>query len=204
VRRREADLWESYAMDWLEFISSVVRSVVWPAVIVSMSLLFKPSIISALGQIRHLKAPGIEADFGDYLADVEKQTEAVLDAAGVPNDDIVTDPSQRVTNDPSGTIMRAWQDVSAQVASVSFAVDSPKASSRNPMDQVRRLSAAGIIDPKVPETILELRQLRDLVAHGKHNPTEGEALAYADTADDLSAYLRFVLTQGHIHGHQAG
>ena len=188
-------------MDWLEFVSSVVRSVVWPAVVVSMSLLFKPSIISALRQIRHLKAPGIEADFGDYLADVEKQTEAVLDAAGVPNEEIIADPSQRVTNDPSGTIMRAWQNVSAQIASVSFAVDSVSAGSRNPSEQVRRLIAAGILDPRINESIQELRQLRNLVAHGKHNPTEGEALAYADTADEVSAYLRFVLTQGHVHAY---
>lgn len=83
----------------------------------------------------------------------------------------------------------------------SFAVDSHKVSSRNPLDQVRRLIAAGIIDPRIQETVLELRQLRNLVAHGKHNPTEGEALAYADTADEPSAYLRFVFTQGHAHAY---
>jgi hypothetical protein len=190
-------------MDWLEFVSSVVKSAIWPAVVVSMALLFKTSIISALRQIRHLKAPGIEADFGDNLADVEKQTEAVLDAAGVPNDEIIANPSQRVTNDPSGTIIRAWQNVSAQIASLSFAVDGDKVSSRNPVDRVRRLSDAGIVDPRIRETILELRQLRDLVAHGKHNPSEGEALAYADTADEASAYLRFILTQGHAHDYSS-
>lgn len=34
--------------------------------------------------------------------------------------------------------------------------------------------------------MIELRQLRNQVAHGQHNPTSGEAVAYVESTEELT------------------
>jgi len=186
-------------MDWLEVVASVVDTTAWPAVVFTLALIFRQSIIGTVKQLRRLKAPGVEAEFGDSLADAEESTEALLDAAGVPSTESLSDPAPRVRVDPSGTILRAWQNLTVHIANLAIAVSGGK-SARNLIDQVQQLSATVTIDPGAIDTVMELRNLRNAVAHGRHSPTAGEALTYADTAHELSAYLDFVMNHELTHG----
>ncbi|WP_157109398.1 hypothetical protein [Cryobacterium arcticum] len=186
-------------MGWLEFVASVVDTIIWPVLVFTLALVFRRSIVSAVKQLRHLKAPGVEADFGESLAEAEESTEALLDAAGLPSGAIGATPPSQVPVDPSGTILRAWQNLTVHIANLAITVGG-KASARNPIDQIRQLTATLNIDPSAIDTVIELRNLRNAVAHGRHSPTDGEALAYAETAHELGAYLNFMMNHNLTHG----
>jgi hypothetical protein len=185
-------------MDWLEFVASVVATVAWPIVVLVLVFAFKQSIVDSLRQLRHLKAPGVEADFGGFLADAEKSTEALLDAAGVPNEEAPEQPPQPPL-DPTGLIIRAWQILTMDIARLTSAAGLTKKNARNAIDQLEELRKALPMDPAVVATVLDLRNLRNLVAHGRHTPTEGEAFTYAETAHELSTYLNFMMKHALTH-----
>jgi hypothetical protein len=191
-------------MDWLEFIASVISNVTWPIVVLVLAFRFSDTIAGAFKQLHHIKAPGVEATFGDALAGVEESAQAVLDAAGIPVDETDPKAESRIdrTTDPSGMIIRAWQDLSLGLTNLTNASggETIKNSSRSTTALIRRLRDEGTIDPKFAATLLELRALRNAVAHGRHDPTEGEALTYAETARELGAYLDFMSNHYRAHG----
>lgn len=55
---------------------------------------------------------------------------------------------------------------------------------------MQELEHRGVINKGFARAVTELRQLRNRVAHGQHNPTFGEALAYAETAKELTNAAR--------------
>jgi hypothetical protein len=185
-------------MDWLEFMSSVMSALAWPLVVLIVALVFRKPLADVLRQLRHLKAPGVEAQFGESLADVEIAAESLLEAAGIPNEHIDRGNEAGIPSDPSGTILRSWQALTRHIADFAFAAGVPK--SLNTMDQVAELGNTSRIDPEVTDTVFELRQLRNSVAHGKHRPTDGEAQAYAETVQELITYLSFMVNRAFTPG----
>jgi hypothetical protein len=57
---------------------------------------------------------------------------------------------------------------------------------------VRELEQRAVINNEFAQAVDELRQLRNRVARGQHNPTSGEALAYVETAKELTNAARML------------
>jgi hypothetical protein len=104
--------------------------------------------------------------------------------------------SSPVTADPSGMVMRAWQAVYEELFSyANMAEILPKdAIDKNmrlgPSSVVRRLERHSLLDPSASKVIRELLDLRNDVAHGKHEPTSGEAITYELSAANVRSYIR--------------
>jgi hypothetical protein len=104
--------------------------------------------------------------------------------------------SSSVTADPSGMVMRAWQAVYEELFSyANMAEILPKDGiGKNmrlgPSSVVRRLERHNLLDPSAAKVIRELLALRNDVAHGKHEPTSGEAITYELSAANARSYIR--------------
>lgn len=192
-------------MDWLEAVSSWISSLAWPVAVVVLVVLLRKPLSTALGTLRHIEAPGVKADFGAVVADAEDRSESLKESLPaeaserVPGRQRETDHS--TTHDPSGVIIRAWQlldDEIVEYAKVAGVLrDGQHESVRN---LVHRLQVAGSLERDATITLLELRDLRNRVAHGVHVPTPGEAITYDTTAENVRRYVQFKREHDLAHG----
>lgn len=85
------------------------------------------------------------------------------------------------SENPSYTIIRAWEELTGSLERL-VATVLPDASPRNPIRLLPELAMKGIVNDSFVSGARELVDLRNRVAHGRSNPTPGEAVAYAEAA----------------------
>jgi hypothetical protein len=182
-------------MNGLQFFSSLIADLAWPVVVVILALVFRKHIAGLIGRIKSYKGLGQELTFGDRLADAENSVEEA--ARSVPINE--TDPRQIDKSEPSPlardaeanpsfVVIRAWEQVVDAVNALAE-IGMPGKYSRSPgfsTSLLRDLQRAELVGPEFVTATFELRDLRNKVAHGMHNPTPGEAVAYAESANSLS------------------
>jgi hypothetical protein len=97
--------------------------------------------------------------------------------------------AEMATSNPSFVVIKAWEDLQATLRELAK-VALPEA--RHPYG--RRLLADlvnnGYVDESFARAVQDFQGLRDDVAHGKHNPTAGEAVTYLESTRDLAAIAR--------------
>ena len=185
-------------MDWKTFVVSVVTTLAWPAVVMILGILYRSQIVALFGRLKSLKVPGGEVTFTDGLAKVEAQVDrfkatedpAVAEAvewaadseriAGEDDQDV-----QQSTIDPSGTVIRNWEDLSRAVINLRSVTAGPGRPSYNVQTVVSQLARDGIVNDLFAESVLGLQRLRNQVVHGEEVPNPGAALIYARRADEL-------------------
>lgn len=208
-------------MGWLEAVSSWIGSLAWPGVVLVLGLVFRHRIGAALRKLRHLEAPGVKADFGVELEDVdvksrvleeqlnaaERQAEELPPAAPpeVENEPVeeprVSDPSTDDLRDPSAVILREWNMLRntmiafANKNDVVLAQGLPAAARGERM--LAALRSRGVLTGETAELFEELSELRNVVAYGDHVPTPGEAITYAETT---GRFLRLFVSYVSRHG----
>jgi hypothetical protein len=169
-------------------------------VLVVLLVLRKP-IAELLPKLRSWEGPAGKFDFGKQLAETEEsvdeaveaaeqtaasQTEIAGSAASLAPPPPALEPSldAEANANPSFVVLSAWERLVAALADLVGAAGLPMRS-RTVVAQVDDLRRRGVVNEDFLEAVTELRQLRNAVAHGQHNPTAGEALAYAESAEEL-------------------
>jgi hypothetical protein len=97
----------------------------------------------------------------------------------------VSELSKEAEANPSFTVLRAWEILSSLLADYIGTVLPDKPKGRNPYLLLPELQKAGELTPSYIEAVQDVRRLRNAVAHGQHNPTPGEAIAYVETVQKL-------------------
>ncbi len=64
-------------MDWLQFLSSVVGSLAWPAIVLALVVLLRAPVTRVLLTLTRLKYKDLELDFGRELKQLEEQAKAI-------------------------------------------------------------------------------------------------------------------------------
>jgi hypothetical protein len=183
-------------MNGLQFASSLIASLSWSLVVIILVVVFRPHLGELIGRIRSYKGLGQEVTFGDRLADAENSVEEAVRSVPVNE----TDPKQIEKSEPSPlsrdaeanpsfVVIRAWEQVVDAVnALAEIAFPGRHSRSRGfSTSLLVDLQRAELVSPQFVSAASELRDLRNRVAHGMHNPTPGEAVAYAESANSLSA-----------------
>jgi hypothetical protein len=87
---------------------------------------------------------------------------------------------------PSLAIVQAWERLSTLLRDYA-AVVLPKSLLSYPLaPQLQKLQQQGEVTASFVDAVQDVRGLRNAVAHGEHNPTPGEAVAYVDTVAKLA------------------
>lgn len=182
-------------VEWTEFVAALVGHLAWPATVVVLSILFRGVLSARLRSLLHFKGAGLEATFGNELAATEQSVGELLDAAGVPIEDPSTPrPESDGRFDPSGMIIRSWEGIVPMLDDLRLRTPSSGRPTRNVTAMLNQLRRDGVIGSGLVETISRLYELRNAVAHGKHEPTAGEALSYQESAKELAGYLIHLMT----------
>lgn len=185
-------------MDWKTFAVSLATALAWPTVVMILGVLYRFQIVALFDRLKSVKVPGSELTFTDGLATVEAQVESFRET----EDPAVAEAVERAADserlagedgqdekqssiDPSGTVIRNWEDLSRAVINLRSSTAGPGRPSYNVQTVLSQLVRDGIVNDLFAESVLGLQRLRNRVAHGEDMPNPGAALVYARRADEL-------------------
>jgi|GEM_PF-3434500 len=182
-------------MDWLEFVASLVSSLAWPAVVVIAIWLFREPLGGLVTRLTQWEGLGVRAQFIEKLDDVAGVAGEVADEAREKLAEL--DPARVValdepapvdtSDEPAFVIIAAWEQLGAAVAELAVTADLASGrTNSNPRSVARALRAAGVVNDLFVRSVDDLAALRDLVAHGRHRPTRGEADEFLRVTRELT------------------
>ena len=190
-------------MNWLDFVSSVIRSLAWPATITFLVVLLRAPVTRVLLTLTHLKYKDLELDFGRELKQLEKQARAV-GVAPQPLKSIssrkrdssqLLDEAGRLGQDfPEPAIAVGWQAVEdelmAAVARLAISPDFPPYNSAIKNAEILKEEEA--IDQPTFDLLNRMRNLRNMAVHGGHGTSirADEAAEFLALAKGIVEKLR--------------
>jgi len=196
-------------MSWLDFFAALAGHIFsWPVAVVVAVLVLRKPLAELLPNVKDIEAFGGRVSFGTRLAQAEEDVAGALEATGSAGgsggpprdsdgrsavgryDDRFGTLARQASKNPSFTVVGAWQQTAEALSELARAINPDRTTAPNPIQAVRELRRAEVIDDRLAGALTELRILRNDVAHGKHNPNAGEALAYVKAASDIYAFLR--------------
>jgi hypothetical protein len=174
----------------LEFISSLVESLTWPAALVVIAILFRAEIRRLLiRQLRRLRAGPVEFEFDRLLSQVEVELDqpdvpvASSDAArGRPIDSTL---AELAVASPSSAVMEAHAAVEQALRDfVASVAPDEKIDRLGVAGLARKALELGLITPETANAIQGITVLRNLAAHGRaREVTADRALDYLALTD---------------------
>ena len=102
-------------------------------------------------------------------------------------------------SNPSFVVIRAWDDLETALRKT-VEIVFPDTKEVNPLHRLPDLIREGHVDESFVNAVLELRDLRNNVAHGQHNPTAGEAVTYLESTQELM--LITAMVRGYVGAQQ--
>jgi hypothetical protein len=193
-------------MGWMQFASAIIGHLMsWPVFGIVAVVIMRHQLASLIHRITSYEGLGQKLTFGQELAKVEEQIEALAPPKShVPQQPQSTEQDERyilmAQQAPAAVVLAAWRDVEVGLMKLwerYAASDHDKTRSvkknlpghPNPFEIARWLDENHIIPTPLKRVIDSQRQLRNRSAHGGPDPTVGEAIAYAETAREVGEIL---------------
>lgn len=199
-------------MTWLEFISQMTSAIAWPTVAGCAIILLRKQIKSAadrlvarVGEIQHLKAPGVAIDFRNEVEKLAKDTKELEGEtpkalpSGVQPKDVVLPPEtaeERLTKyqqlaaiDPRAAILLPFADIEGAIRQRFYTLYP---------DQRRALSFPRILetlqknhklDPDVAGVLRQMSRIRNEAAHEGTELDVDVANFFLDSVGNILGYL---------------
>lgn len=186
-------------MDWLTFISTVVASVAWPAVLVGILIWLRKPLTTLVTALRSAKFKDLEFGFGKKLDELEgKAEQAKLPAPGTrpawvyenPDDWTFGDYIERLAPiSPRAAISEAWRHVElALKAAATRTGDKPPTRST---DLALLLQREDVLPRDAASLVADLRALRNRAVHADDFDIDPErAIEFARLAERVIASIR--------------
>ena len=188
-------------MDTLTFVSTIISSLTWPAVVVFIVVtLRRPlrDLVGDLGRRLHsVKFPGGEAEFSDELAEIkEAADEANLPPAPVSPQ--LRPHHLKVEGDerewaklaelsPRAAVTEAWLQVEIAMGEAARRNNIVEKESRSVLALIRALGKREILTPDIVAIISDLRGMRNAALHA-----ESFDISQSDVADYVLLAKRVV------------
>jgi hypothetical protein len=191
-------------MGVLEFIATVLGHIIsWPIILLIFIVAFRKQIGDLLGRISAYEALGQKVTFGDRLAAAEENVDKIVESVKAPQIEPPAEPTDEfdrlamaADSNPSFAITSAWELLSNDLDELAESYLEPERRDRAKAEHGVQRELVNVLQQRFPYveqsfewTIEDLRSLRNRVAHGRHNPTSGEAVAYVETAKKLSTLM---------------
>jgi hypothetical protein len=198
-------------MDWKSFVSSLIGDCVWPVVVVALVLFFRVPIKDLIDRMQHFKGFGVDATFFEQQAHnlagvTERLVTFTPDATTAPEEEPRRVPIEGskeatvsteetawgsslrdvATNAPRLVILEAWAHVESEIEKLA----SPRRVRGSTATMLRDLVQGGVIPGRVASVIVELRSMRNEVAHNlDFEVVEDAALDYLDACINTMVVL---------------
>lgn len=186
-------------MDLLQFIVGMASSIAWPAVALTVVLIFKSELARIVERLARLKYKDLELDFEKVKQQaeqlqLEQEPQPPLIAPSPVFTSLEDQIMDAVERAPSAAVLLAWSAletaIAAAVSRLAISPDPP--SYRSPMHNIEMLATYGRLSKTHEKLLHEMRMLRNKVAH-EHDSmlsiSEEQALNYATTAIELMKHF---------------
>ncbi|MDO8432079.1 MAG: DUF4145 domain-containing protein [Candidatus Binatus sp.] len=180
-------------MNWLSFISSLIKTLAWPSLLLFLVLYFKEPLAELLRNILEIRYKEFRIAFGKKVQEISAEAAPVLgptiDEAHLSNLLPAKQLFQKIAKlDPSAAVLVAWRHL--EQASRRAAQRHGIKPSWQTLKVLASLHSDGRIDPHTYQIFREMRELRNQAAHeDAADITESEAVEFADLAIRLAAKL---------------
>ncbi|MEJ8666042.1 DUF4145 domain-containing protein [Pseudomonas sp. LP23] len=151
-------------MDGLQFTSSIVGFLAWPAAVVWLAYLLRSPLAKLVPRVRAVKYGDLHVDIGEQIEAAKEQAETESEEASAQHPEPPLSFKSLALADPRAAILSAWLPVEAelhQLATRSGLDDSRS----NLFKQLEHLQRKGVLSPSLINTMLHLRQIRNTAVH---------------------------------------
>jgi hypothetical protein len=177
-------------MDWLTFISEMVKAAAWPVTTVVIALLFREQIISLLKRLKKGKVGPASFEFEEEVKALQEEVESSPLAPRLPS---VGRPTVAlVASNPRAAVLSAWLKVESEAANLAVKKGLlSEQAARNSGTVIRAIRQAGILPEQYAPLLSELRLLRNKAAHElDFGPSTDSVLSYVQLAEELKDALQ--------------
>lgn len=173
-----------------QFISSLVSSLAWPAVVASVALLFRGQISDLLASsLKRLKAGPFEFEFDRVLTIVSDNIEALPDgpATEAPADfSVIDDLSEVARMSPRAAVLEAHSQLETRLWRLTKDALTEDEHPNGAIAVARAARSHGVISPATENAIVGVTTLRNLTAHARQAEVSPErALDYLALIDGV-------------------
>lgn len=173
----------------MQFTLLLLDILIWPAVIVGLSLLLRRPLAQLLPQAKKLKYKDFEMEFGEELKAASREARQAFP-------ELVSDKKAQliasVENLPNSAILGAWGEVEDEAEAL-LRKQNPtlELNSETPYKHMGELLVmGGHLDTAKGKLFTELRRLRNKVAHAKDFQVgRAEAIQYVELCFQLKGHL---------------
>jgi len=187
-------------VDWLTFISKVIGSIAWPAVLVGVIVWLRKPLLRLAGSLRSAKYKNVELEWGQKLEQLEgKADQAKLPEPGErpawvyesPDDWTFGDYIERLAPiSPRAAISEAWRHVETALKEAGRRIGN--ASPRHSYQLARFLQEQNRLPRDAAALVEDLRGLRNQAVHSDDADISPErAIEFGRLAERVIASLRF-------------
>jgi hypothetical protein len=174
-------------MDWLTFISEIIKAIAWPATLIVLLVIVRKDLPALIRSLRKLKFKGVEFEFDAAAKQVAADAKSALPPPST-NPPILLRKSH--TRPMRGEILEAWLIVEAAARNLlrrnAREVDAKAA----PYAVSRALAASGLLEGDQVAIFEQLRVLRNEAVHATDMRFTSQAVEdYVDSALALTDYL---------------
>jgi uncharacterized protein YutE (UPF0331/DUF86 family) len=186
-------------LNTFEFISSIIKSLAWPVVVLTIAILLRQPIVKILSNLSKVTYNNLEVNFGEKLDELNSSLESKnipennMQNANSNEDEIIT----LAQISPAASITMAWsmieQEILRTIKRLRISPDHPLDNS--PFKNINLLKTEGLIDLETENTLNELRNLRNKAVHGhpsNENISQIEAIKYYKLSKKVISILKTI------------
>jgi|SRR5882672_12240005 len=182
-------------MDWLTFITEIVKATAWPAVVLVVIVLLRKPLRGLLPYLTRFKYKDFEVTFGREAAEARAEAtqlpspEGLAPAALPP---ISTEVARLISVSPRAAVIEAWREVdtAARLALIRREAMQPQLMTTSPSKIATLLASYHIFEPRQVALFHDLRTMRNEAAHAPEFALpEFAARDYAEAAARLVELL---------------
>lgn len=176
-------------MNWKEFTASVVQSLAWPAITLILAIILRGTIVDLVLRIKRIKHKDTELEFEAKVKEIESK----ISVAPVIKQSPPSPLLDLASVSPRAAIMEAWIGLEALLYKKAVDLDRLKLNKHQvPLTAIITiLEDLKIIDLKTSRSILEMRNLRNQVAHTEDlNIAPEVANRYIELAKEFTEKLK--------------
>ncbi|SRR5712691_11611465 len=176
-------------MDVLTFIVEIVKASAWPLAALFIALQFRDQLRALLARLKKGKVGPAEFEFEETVKTLKEEAAAL--PPGPVTAGVGASTVSLASSDPRAAIMNAWLEVETALARLAQTKGQvPLSLPRSPVQAIRAVQKAQLIEPHHIALFNDLRGLRNQAAHElDFNPSTESVLTYVRLAKELSGVL---------------
>lgn len=183
-------------MDWKTFITQIIDSLVWPAVIVFVVVLFRDKVTDLLPRLKRLKHKETEIEFAEGVTELvqEREAQGIKDQEAAQSDEYQDQFGflSRLANiSPRSAVLEAFRIVETAAAKKAARLYPNLESryARSPL-HLQKMLKGDVLSKNEFYQFDQLRKLRNEAAHAEEFDVRGMPVeAYIDLALSLASRL---------------